>query len=93
LWLCAVLFQSHADFPDYHCTNFLTGVESGNKKQYLEAGSGMGNEMKTANKKLIQYMEALIEKNLLTNSALRKLLVQMDESKKKADNNDNPINH
>lgn len=53
----------------------------------------MGNEMKTANKKLIQYMEALIEKNLLTNSALRKLLVQMDESKKKADNNDNPINH
>ncbi|MCE1202561.1 MAG: hypothetical protein LWX09_10740 [Bacteroidia bacterium] len=68
-------------------------MESGNKKQYLEAGSGMGNEMKTANKKLIQYMEALIEKNLLTNSALRKLLVQMDESKKKADNNDNPINH
>lgn len=53
----------------------------------------MGNEMKTGNKKLIQYMEALIEKNLLTNSALHKLLVHIDKSKKKADHNGNPINH
>lgn len=53
----------------------------------------MDNENKTDNKKLIQDMEALIEKNRLTNSALRKLLDHIGKAKHKDDNNDNPINH